>query len=335
MNEFPVEMLHLICPMHAVLDRTGHIRQAGPTLHKLSDTPMEGTRFLEMFEVYRPRAVYGMTDLLQTSGRKLHLRLRKGVRTPLKGILIENGQGGAIINLSFGISVVDGVRDYALTSSDFAPTDLAVEMLYLVEAKSAAMDASRNLNTRLQGAMVAAEERAFTDTLTGLGNRRAMDTVLDRLCRGGQGFSTMHLDLDLFKQVNDTMGHAAGDQVLRQVARVMLDETRQDDTVARVGGDEFVILFGRLTARQRLAEIAERLIARIEEPIFHDGQECNVSASIGISVAEPGATDPARILEEADFALYASKRAGRARHSFFHPSQEMTAQAPVERASGK
>lgn len=317
MSMLPEEMLHLLCPMHAVLERTGHIRQAGPTLHKLSASRLEGARFLDIFEVYRPRAVGNMEQLLQTAGRKLHIRLRDGIRTQLKGVLVPDGQGGAVINLSFGIGVVDAVRDYALTNTDFAPTDLAVEMLYLVEAKSAAMESSRALNTRLQGAMVAAEERAFTDTLTGLRNRRALDAVLDRLRRTGDSFALMHLDLDYFKQVNDTLGHAAGDQVLRHVARVMGEITRKDDTAARVGGDEFVIVFGGLTNPTRLAEVASRLIRRIEEPIFHEGRECKVSASVGIAIAEAPSENPAELLEQADVALYVSKRAGRAQYRFF------------------
>lgn len=317
MKQLPTEVLLALCPMHAVLDATGCIRQAGPTLRKLRHEPLDGAPFLDIFEVYRPRAAATMDELLQTEGRKLHLRLRGGVRTPLKGVMVPACDGGAVVNLSFGISVMDAVRDYALTNTDFAHTDLAVEMLYLVEAKSAALDASRSLNTRLQGAMVAAEERAFTDTLTGLRNRRALDAVLERIIRGGEPFSLMHLDLDFFKQVNDTMGHAAGDQVLRQVARVMLDVTRKDDTVARIGGDEFVLLFPGLTRHERLAEMAGRLISRIEEPIPFDGEECRVSLSIGIAISDDGKATPDDILMQSDEALYAAKRAGRAQFRFY------------------
>ncbi|WP_043136674.1 GGDEF domain-containing protein [Mameliella alba] len=317
MSMLPEEILHLICPMHLLLEPSGHIRQAGPTLHKISPDPLEGARFLEVFEVFRPRAVTCMKQLLQTEGRKIRLRLRGGVRTQLYGVLVANGQGGAVVNLSFGIHVMSAVRDYALTSSDFAPTDLAVEMLYLVEAKSAAMDASRNLNTRLQGAMVAAEERAFTDTLTGLRNRRALDAVLERFKRGREPFALMHIDLDFFKQVNDTLGHAAGDLVLRHVARIMTDVIRKDDTAVRVGGDEFLIVFGGLMRSERLGEIAADLIDRIEEPVSYDGRECRVSASIGIATASSGIDNPDELLEQADMALYASKRAGRAQFRFF------------------
>ncbi|MBN7783891.1 diguanylate cyclase [Ponticoccus gilvus] len=324
MTGVPTEILLALCPMHAVLDPGGRIRQAGPTLRKLREEGLDSERFLDVFEVYRPRRVESMAQLLSTEGRKLHLRLRGGLRTPLKGIMVPDGQGGAVVNLSFGISVMDAVRDYALTNTDFAPTDLAVEMLYLVEAKSAALDASRSLNTRLQGAMVAAEERAFTDTLTGLRNRRALDAVLDRVTRSGEPFSLMHLDLDFFKQVNDSMGHAAGDQVLRQVARVMLEVTRKDDTVARIGGDEFVLLFPGLTRHERLAEMAGRLISRVEEPIPVDAEECRVSLSIGITVSDRGQATPEEILLQSDEALYASKRAGRAQFRFY----ENTAKGP-------
>lgn len=325
MSQFPVEMLHRFCPMHVVLDKTGHIVQAGPTLHKVAGEGLDGKRFLEVFEIHRPRSVESMHDLLQTEGRKLHLRRRSGVRTSLKGVLVSDGRGGAVINLSFGISVIDAVRDYALTSTDFAPTDLAVEMLYLVEAKSAAMDASRNLNTRLQGAMVAAEKRAFTDTLTGLCNRRAVDQVLERICRSGHPFSLMHIDLDFFKQVNDTMGHAAGDHVLRCAARAMNDASRKDDTVARVGGDEFVIIYNTLTNRDRLSQLAKRLISGIEQPVMFEGRECHVSASIGIFSSDGSDRDPAQVMEQADCALYAAKRAGRAQFCFFDDQTEPSA----------
>lgn len=329
MSSLSEEMLHQLCPMHAVLGPAGHIRQAGPTLHKLAQTPLEGARFLEVFEVYRPRRVENMGQLLQTGGRKLHLRLRDGLRTQLKGILVPDGRGGAVVNLSFGIAVRDAVRDYALTNTDFAPTDLAIEMLYLVEAKSAAMAASRNLNTRLQGAMVAAEQRAFTDTLTGLRNRRSLDNLLERLVRSGEPYALMHLDLDFFKQVNDTLGHAAGDHVLRHVARIMLDLTREADAATRIGGDEFVLVFPGLVRRDRLEDIARRLITRIEEPIIYDGHPCQVSLSIGIAVSDGSERESGISMEQADAALYASKRAGRARYSFHETAPELPANTRI------
>jgi diguanylate cyclase (GGDEF)-like protein len=316
-------MMDILCPMHVVLNATGHIVHAGPTLHKLrGDAPLLGARFCEVFEVKRPHTDGSMSALLRWAGTKLHLQVRSGRRTDLKGVLVPlppdgamGPAGGAMINLSFGISVVDAVRDYDLTSADFAATDLTIEMLYLVEAKTAAMEASRTLNLRLQGAMIAAEEKAYTDTLTGLKNRRALDYVLGRLLENEQDFALMQMDLDFFKAVNDTMGHAAGDHVLKEVARVLVEETRAEDTVARVGGDEFVLVLTRITDAGRVHDIAARMIARLELPIPFAGQLCRISGSAGSTLscdyAHPAR---ARMMEDADVALYAAKRQGRGRH---------------------
>lgn len=312
------EWLDTLCPMHVTLDKTGHITGTGPTLQKLRpNSLMVGQRFLELFELTRPQAVTDMADLLAHSGAKLHLQLRDAPRTALKGVAMPIDQG-AVLNLSFGISVLDAVRDYALTSADFAATDLTIELLFLVEAKSAAMEASRKLNQRLQGAKIAAEEQAFTDTLTGLKNRRAMNHVLSRMAAAPQPFALMNLDLDFFKAVNDSLGHAAGDHVLQVAARIMVEETRDQDMVARTGGDEFVLVFDGLRDRRRLGGIARRLVARLQEPVPIDGQLCNISASIGtvLSVQSPG-REPADLLHKADVALYASKRAGRGCHTFY------------------
>ena len=243
---------------------------------------------------------------------------------------LPGDRGGMIVNLSFGISIMDAVRDYSLTNADFAATDLAIEMLYLVEAKSAAMEASRRLNLSLQGAKIAAEEQAYTDTLTGLKNRRALDTVLARLIAGGYSFAVMHIDLDYFKAVNDTLGHAAGDHVLQEVARVMVDETRDSDTVARVGGDEFTVILPNIKGHATLRRVGDRIIERLEVPIPFEGETCRISASIGTVWIEAGTrADAQEILSDADIALYASKHAGRAQQTFYAPALRQAANAGV------
>ncbi|WP_415919994.1 diguanylate cyclase domain-containing protein [Tateyamaria sp. SN6-1] len=323
MTDVMTPALDVLCPMHIVLSGTGHIEHAGPTVRKLwPETDLTGKRFLEVFDLKRPRAITSMDDLRAAAGTKLHLRLRDAPHTEVKGVLVPGPEPDqCIVNLSFGISIVDAVSDFSLTSADFAATDLAVEMLYLVEAKSAAMEASRKLNLRLQGAKIAAEEQAFTDTLTGLKNRRAMDHILARYEMWGTKFGLMQIDLDWFKAVNDTMGHAAGDHVLQTVARFMVDETRDTDTVVRIGGDEFVILLPMADEMAALASIGGRIIDRLIQPIPFQGQECRVSASIGVAVFDPvGPFNTAEVLDNADVALYASKNAGRAQLTFFEPS---------------
>lgn len=330
------DMMDVLCPMHLLLDSDGRILHAGPTIQKLRfDTPLSGRNFLEVFDVERPRGVRSMQDLRKLRDLKLHLRMTGQPPANLKGVMVAAGYGKYIVNLSFGISILQAVRDYDLTNADFAATDMAIEMLYLVEAKTAAMEASQKLNLRLQGAKLAAEEQAYTDTLTGLRNRRALDHMLERLISSNAAFAVMHIDLDFFKAVNDTLGHAAGDHVLREVANVMREETRSSDVVARVGGDEFTLILTEVRDIDVLHRVGARIIQRIEAPIKFNGHTCKISASIG-TVWIQGRDDMTRelVMEEADIALYASKHKGRACQTFYTPdlrkSGANTGAAPKE-----
>ncbi|MFT6604902.1 MAG: diguanylate cyclase (GGDEF)-like protein [Halocynthiibacter sp.] len=315
--------LDRLMPMHLVIDVDGRIQRAGPTLLKLQpDNVLIGRAFFDAFSVTKPRNIGDFAALQAYTGTRVQLSFRDRSGAELKGVIMPMAGGKELIlNLSFGISVFEAVREYKLTAGDFAPTDLTIEMLYLVEAKTAVLEEFRELNQRLQGAKIAAEEQAFTDTLTGLKNRRAMDHVLSRLVTAGTGFSLMHLDLDFFKDVNDTLGHAAGDHVLQAVARVLVDETRAEDTVARVGGDEFVLIINRMTDESRLVSTARRIISKLEIPISFNGAPCKISGSIGITTTDSyDVLDLDRMLADADTALYASKHKGRACHTVFDPN---------------
>ena len=310
-----------LMPMYLALDATGVITAVGPTLAQLIPGPQPvGRLFQDVVRVLRPAEIESITDLAARAGDRLHMSLLGATDVALRGLAVPLHGGGLLINLSFGIGVIDAVRQHALTDADFAPTDLAVEMLYLVEAKSAVMAELRNLNVRLQTAKKAAEEQALTDTLTGLRNRRALDAALGEMIARGSGFGLMHIDLDFFKQVNDTRGHAAGDQVLRAVAKVLLAETRATDIVARVGGDEFVVALPGLADVAQLAYIARRIIEMLTQPIDFEGSPCQISASIGLTVSTHyDRPDADRMLSDADHALYASKHAGRGQVQFFTP----------------
>lgn len=306
--------LDRLMPMHLCLSASGHIASCGPTLLKLfPDLPFVGRRFFEVFDVRRPGGINSMSALNTRVGERIYLGLRDQPKPMFRGLAIPLSSGqGLVVNLSFGIDIVNAVRDHALTDADFAATDLAIELLYLVEAKSAVMEELRQLNLRLQGAKSAAEEQALTDTLTGLRNRRAQDLALEQVLGKATPFGLMHLDLDYFKAVNDTLGHAAGDHVLREVSRILSEETRSIDTVARVGGDEFVVILPELAEPARLRNIANRMIAKLQEPMLFEGQSCQISASIGMTIStfypNPSAD---QMLSDADQALYACKRAGR------------------------
>ncbi|MBY6047788.1 GGDEF domain-containing protein [Vannielia litorea] len=310
------EALDRLMPMHLQLRHSGHITHAGPSLQKLRpDLPLAGRRFLEVFEIKRPSGVTRVSDLARADGGRVKLAFRDAPRTGMAGLVAPlSTEHGLIVNLSFGFNIIEAVQDYDLTNADFAATDLAVEMLYLVEAKTAALNEWKALNQRLQGAMTAVEKQASSDMLTGLANRRAMEDVLERLTTSKASFGLMNLDLDFFKSVNDTLGHAAGDHVLREVADILRAETRLSDVIVRAGGDEFVLIFVGLSNPDRLAALGRRIISRLEEPIPFEGDTCNISGSIGLTVSDfYTTTDAEEMMQHADTALYASKRGGRGR----------------------
>ncbi len=319
------EALDHMMPMNVVVDLEERIVHVGPTIAKVcGDRDPVGCNFFEIFEARRQRPRANLLDACARYGRKIYIRLRDEYRTSLVGTatVLPDGRTG-LINMSFGIAVVDAVQRYDLAGSDFAASDLTLELLYLVEANSGAQRESSALTRRLFGAKRAAEEDAASDMLTGLKNRRVLDQVLEKMTARDLPFALMHLDLDFFKAVNDRLGHAAGDAVLKEVARILTEETRSQDTVARVGGDEFVLVFDRLTDRDKLARIARRMIERLEVPILHKGEEARISGSIGIvTSSDYDRPDPAQMMEDADAALYVSKQRGRACHTFYEPGME-------------
>ena len=322
MNSAPTP-LDVMCPMHAVLEPDGRIMHLGPTLRKImGQTDACGRPFLDVFDVTRPQGVQSSDALIGLVGRTLHLKPHAGPQTSMKAVVAErpDGAAGAIVNMSFGISVVEAVQTYGLSNADFAPTDLTVEMLYLVEAKSAVMAASRRLNERLQDAKLIAEKQAVTDTLTGLENRRGFEKFLASLLARQARFAVLHLDLDGFKQVNDTMGHDAGDLVLQMSARIMTEEVRDRDLVARIGGDEFILVIDGDPSRATIDLIGARLIDRIAALDARIGGApalgCSIGAVLSADIPAPNTRD---ILKAADIALYASKRTGRGRLTVFTP----------------
>ena len=307
-----VALAHFM-PMHLLMDGEGRALSYGPTLARvLGGDAMPGARFEELFDVRAPGGAVTVGDVLARAGNRFRLVPRNGVKAGLRGLGRRLPGGRILLNLSFGIDLISAVRDLALTDADFAATDLAMELLYLAEANAAVTRELRGLNLRLEGARVAAEEEAMTDPLTGLRNRRAVDLVLERLCAARAGFGLLHLDLDYFKAVNDTLGHAAGDFVLETVGRILREQLRSEDCAARIGGDEFVVIVAGRSDPKTLQAIADRIIARISQPMPFDGQIARVSASIGIArSSDMMVPDPTQLLAIADRALYAGKRAGR------------------------
>lgn len=306
--------LDALLPMHLVLGADGTVLHVAPTLKKVFDGhDLIGTSFFDGFEVLRPRQNDERRGLEEFIDARMRLRYRHGTDLGLKASLYRlHQEQGYLMTMSFGISVVGAVAEHELTGADFSPNDPTIEMLYLAEANAAAMREARRLIGRLQMARDTAEDASLTDPLTGLRNRRGLDTAAEDRFRSGKSFTLLQLDLDYFKSVNDEHGHAAGDAVLVAIAQRLQDAVRPADLVARIGGDEFVLLLQPPLEASQMLALAHRMISAIEEPVPFHGLECHVSASAGFvssrDYQQPTLED---MLRDADVALYEAKTAGR------------------------
>lgn len=156
------------------------------------------------------------------------------------------------------------------------------------------------------------EHLACHDVLTGLANRTQLAEFLHKnLQQQRERVGLLHIDLDRFKAVNDTLGHAAGDAVLVHAANIMQSLVRRNDLVSRVGGDEFVIACPNIRDEVLLAAMAKRLVAALQEPFLWQDRSIHIGASIGVSLSRSGSRDAEELLHEADIALYQVKAAGR------------------------
>jgi diguanylate cyclase (GGDEF)-like protein/PAS domain S-box-containing protein len=171
---------------------------------------------------------------------------------------------------------------------------------------------------------------AHHDTLTGLPNRNLlndrMNHALARVKRNGGRMAVLYVDLDKFKPINDTLGHEAGDHVLRDVARRLASCVRSSDTVARVGGDEFVVVVEEIQRANEAALVARKIVDSLSKPFDYHNHACQIGASIGVAVFPDDGNTMDEVCKAADVAMYRVKHAGRNGFCFFaghsHPIEE-------------
>ena len=212
----------------------------------------------------------------------------------------------------------DGERRLIGANWDITEAELAKQELENAKTLAEAR------NRLLEQAKAQIEHSALHDMLTGLPNRRYLEDVLTRRASRsggpGSGVALLHLDLDRFKQINDTLGHAAGDAMLIHTAQLLKGNLRDSDFVARVGGDEFVIVTDYDGDSSRLSRLAGRLIEEMRKPVLYKRHYCRFGASIGIATQPSDGIDPERLQMDADIALYLAKARGKNGFQFFSES---------------
>jgi len=178
------------------------------------------------------------------------------------------------------------------------------------------------------------EYHANNDALTGLANRRFLSEQLDRILRENARYNhpaaLMYMDLDDFKRVNDSMGHAAGDSLLQQIADRLKRSVRDSDIVTRLGGDEFGVLLLDSESVSDVTRVAEKIIDTVEQPVKLGNKSFVVSTSIGITMIPTDGQDNTTILKNADLAMYSAKQSGKRKFCFYNQSLQAAAIAKQE-----
>ncbi len=205
---------------------------------------------------------------------------------------------GEIVWVALTVSIVfkeDGTPDYGIS---------------IIEDIQARKDAERQI-----------EHLAYHDQLTGLANRRLLHDRLAQAINSAQRrnahVAVLYLDLDHFKDVNDSLGHPVGDRLLARVAERLHACARAEDTLARVGGDEFVVMLNDIEHADTAAGVAQKIIETLRQPLLLDGNELRITPSVGISVYPQDGRDAETLLQNADAALYLAKQQGRATYRFY------------------
>ncbi|MGZ3183860.1 MAG: bifunctional diguanylate cyclase/phosphodiesterase [Telluria sp.] len=178
--------------------------------------------------------------------------------------------------------------------------------------------------TKVKESQEKLDHMAHHDPLTQLPNRALfhdrLQHALQRATRDHQQIAVLFIDLDRFKNVNDTLGHHIGDELLKQVARALTSKLREGDTLARLGGDEFIVMLENIDGEFGAGQVAEKLMAMFEQPFIVNDYELYVTGSVGISLYPKDATDLNMLIRNADVAMYQAKARGRNGYQFYAPS---------------
>jgi diguanylate cyclase (GGDEF)-like protein/PAS domain S-box-containing protein len=202
------------------------------------------------------------------------------------------------------------------------PANLMKGIIWIVDD----ITEKHNMINELQKKTTLLDFKAHHDDLTGLPNRTLyrdrVEQAIEKSKRSDSKFAILFIDLDHFKQVNDSLGHDAGDQVLLEATNRLKSSIRGEDTLARLGGDEFTILFEEITRFQDITSLARKILNQFRDPFIVDDHKLYISCSIGVSIYPDDGTNGEDLLKYADNAMYKAKEEGRNNFRFY--TQEMT-----------
>ncbi|MBW3636697.1 MAG: EAL domain-containing protein [Armatimonadetes bacterium] len=296
-------------------------------------------------------------DAIVIADREGQITFANPAAARIFGLLREEITARSIDDASWGYSALDGgvfdtsenpfyrVRatgepvyevQYGVAGADGTPVIVSVNAAPLLDARGSfsGMVASVTDVTERRTLQERLRHQAFHDALTGLANRSLLRDRLEhallRRNKGDNPVALLFIDLDNFKYINDSLGHAAGDELLMAIANRLRISLRGADTAARFGGDEFVVLLEDVESPHYAIQVAERLLEALREPILLSGREVFTTPSIGIAFSTGDYDYPDEMLRHADAAMYEAKRRGKARYEVFHSSMSISAMNRLE-----
>ena len=273
----------------------------------LADTTgriFQGNRFAADLLAYEEKQLPGLhlSRMVPTEDRALLLEVLEQL---LSGALSQSHSERKLIAQN-GVEIWVNLHAVLQESEDGSPLYFIIQMADITEMK------------RSQESM---ERLAFYDTLTDLANRRLFNDrltqAISRTARNQKSAALFYLDLDQFKRVNDTLGHDAGDALLKHVSLRLQKCVRKEDTVARPGGDEFTLILCDIDSISDASRVAEKILSELRKPVVIAGQQLVVTTSIGITMMPQDSNDPQTLMRNADMAMYKAKERGRNNYQFF------------------
>lgn len=257
-------------------------------------------RFLEVNDVACARLGYRRSELLQLSPKDI---------VPPEMVI----EAEAVMDRLRASGQVLFEQTHVTKEGDRVPVETNAHV-FQFRGQPAVLAIARDITDRKQ-AEEAVRHMAYHDGLTGLPNRSLLNDRLDKALthaqRNGRELALMILDLDRFKSVNDTLGHAVGDRLLQAVADRLGNLLRSEDTVARLGGDEFAILLPEICHAEDAAQVARKILRDVRKPFTLGHRQLHVTASVGIAVHPRDSDEPETLMRKADMALYRAKERGR------------------------
>lgn len=275
-----------------------------------------------------PEGVLLIDESMQVVAHNLEaLRLLEYSSEEMKALHVWDFEAGGdpVAIAQRGEKILQAGRDdfesrYRTRSGRMLEVDVSVQLVHLEDGRPVFQTLFRDITSQNQSARQI-EHLAYHDQLTGLANRRLLqdriDQAISSVVRRNANIAVCYLDLDHFKDINDTLGHQAGDSLLQMVSGRLQSCIRAEDTLARIGGDEFVIMLNDISDSEAVAAIARKIIKEIGQPYPFGNEELRVTPSIGISMCPQDGRDSESLLKNADSAMYQAKQSGRATYHFY------------------